>query len=140
MRAVAAAARGPKTRSAMRAPIFDYTARRVRFMSREKVNNVRTQLHSKARRVHLGGSQRTLVGILPNLNIESSTDLIVDLAHKRRHRQSVPRALRALSTNRSRLLYAAKGWSHCVRVFIERYSLVLPINDFRVVKWVRRTL
>ena len=51
--------------SATRGTHFDYIMKRVRFMSREKVNNVRTQLHSKARQVHLAGSQRTLAGILP---------------------------------------------------------------------------
>ena len=58
--------------------------------------------------------QRILVGILPNLSEESLTDRIVNLAHKRQLQQSVPRALRALSTNRSKSLYAAKGWSPCV--------------------------
>ena len=48
MRAVATA-RGSKMPSATHVTIFDCTVRRVRFVSREKLNDVRTQHHSKAR-------------------------------------------------------------------------------------------
>ena len=86
---------------------------------------------------------RGLVGTLPNLNIESSTDLIVDLAHKRRLQQSVPSSSACTEHESFKVVVCGQGLvSLCpeddhVRVFIERYSLVSSIKDFRVVKWVR---